>query len=128
MKRLTRDKIVYRLDQAESYATRIVSIEDDTVRFNDRISFPVRPMVGVIGTAPAGEGIETHYPGPHGGNMDNRYVTTGATVHLPVSVPGAMLGVGDVHASMGDGEISMIGLDLHHGISGRNTASARLAR
>jgi acetamidase/formamidase len=32
-------------------------------------------------------------------------VTTGATVHLPVYVPGALLHVGDMHAIQGDGEI-----------------------
>jgi amidase len=69
-------------------------------------------MIGVIGTAPAGEGIATAFPGPHGGNMDNRYVTTGAKVHLPVAVPGALLALGDVHASMGDGEITMVGLEI----------------
>ena len=56
--------------------------------------------------------METAFPGTHGGNMDNRYVTTGATVYLPIQVPGALLSIGDVHASMGDGEITMIGLEI----------------
>ena len=43
--------------------------------------------------------------------MDNRYVTTGSTVHLPVQIPGALLALGDVHAAMGDGEITMVGLE-----------------
>ncbi len=38
--------------------------------------------------------------------------STGATVHLPVAVPGALLAIGDVHGSMGDGEITMIGLEI----------------
>ena len=71
-------------EQADQFATRIVPIEGETVVFNDQIRFPIRPMVGVVGTAPEGDGIETLYPGPHGGNMDNRYVRPGATVHLPV--------------------------------------------
>ena len=99
-------------EQADQYATRIVPIENNTVCFNQHIQFPVRPMVGVIGTAPAGDGMGTAYPGPHGGNMDNRYVKPGAKIHLPVFVPGALLGMGDVHASMGDGEITMIGLEI----------------
>lgn len=98
--------------RTDGYATRIVPIEGDTVKFSDMIQFPVRPMVGVIGTAPAGSGIETLYPGPHGGNMDNRWVKPGAIVHLPVAVPGGLLAIGDVHASMGDGEITMIGLEI----------------
>jgi len=94
------------------FATRIVPVKENIVHFNDRLNFPARPMVGVIGTAPEGRGIVTAFPCTHGGNMDNRYVTTGATVYLPVSVPGALLSMGDVHASMGDGEITMVGLEI----------------
>ncbi len=99
-------------DQAERFATRIVPIQDGAVIFSDEIRFPTRPMVGVVGTAPDGPAIETLYPGVHGGNMDNRFIAPGAAVHLPVFVEGAMLGLGDVHASMGDGEISMLGLEI----------------
>jgi amidase len=99
-------------EKAVGYTTRIVPIRDGRVYFSDRIHFPTRPMVGVIGTAPDGEGVDTGLAGPHGGNMDNRYITTGAVVHLPVGVSGALLGIGDVHASMGDGEITMIGLEI----------------
>ena len=98
--------------RTDGYATRMVPIRGGEVCFSDSIRFPARPMVGVIGTAPAGEGVDTGLPGAHGGNMDNRYVATGATVHLPVAVPGALLGIGDVHASMGDGEITMVGLEI----------------
>lgn len=99
-------------ERAENYATKIIPIVDGTAHFTDRIRFPVRPMVGTIGTAPAGDGVPTAYPGPHGGNMDNNEVKVGATVYLPVAVPGALLAVGDVHASMGDGEISMVGFEI----------------
>lgn len=98
-------------DRARDSATRVVEIRDGSVHFATGICFPVRPMVGVIGTAPATAAVETAYPGPHGGNMDNRYVTTGSTIHLPIAVPGALLALGDVHASMGDGEITMVGLE-----------------
>ena len=99
-------------DQAHHFATRMVPIRSGQVIFSDRIRFPVRPMIGVIGTAPVGAGVATGDAGAHGGNMDNRYVATGATVHLPVVVPGALLGIGDVHAAMGDGEITMVGLEI----------------
>ncbi|HIE30470.1 TPA: acetamidase [Candidatus Poribacteria bacterium] len=97
--------------RADKYVTKIIPIQNGIAHFSDRIQFPVRPMVGVIGTAPSGEGISTGYPGPHGGNMDNNEVKEGAKIHLPVFVPGALLGIGDVHASMGDGEISMVGFE-----------------
>jgi amidase len=98
--------------RADRFVTKIIPIKDGIARFSERISFPVRPMVGVIGAAPSGEGVSTGYPGPHGGNMDNNEVKEGAKVHIPVFVPGALLGIGDVHASMGDGEISMVGFEV----------------
>ncbi len=98
--------------RADRFVTKIIPIRDGIAHFSDRIKFPVRPMVGVVGTAPSGEGVSTGYPGPHGGNMDNNEVKEGAAVHLPVFVPGALLGVGDVHASMGDGEVSMVGFEI----------------
>lgn len=98
--------------QTRNYATKMVKVRDDTVHFGDRIRFPTHPMIGVIGTAPAGKGISTGFPGPHGGNMDNKYVTTGSRVYLPVNVQHALFGLGDVHGAMGDGEITYIGLEI----------------
>ena len=44
--------------------------------------------------------------GVWGGNMDFNEVIEGATVYLPVCVPGALLYVGDGHAAQGDGELN----------------------
>jgi amidase len=98
--------------RAGRYATAMVRVEGQELVYADRLRLPARPMIGVIGTAPAGAAIATADPGPHGGNMDNRYVTTGATVHLPVAVPGALLALGDVHAAMGDAEVTMVGVEI----------------
>ncbi len=97
---------------ADKYATRIVEIREDRVHFDERVSFPTHPMIGVIGTAPAGEGVSTSFAGPHGGNMDNKYAVVGSKVYLPVQHAGALLGIGDVHGAMGDGEITFIGLEI----------------
>lgn len=97
---------------AEKYVTRLVQIEDGVVHYDDRIRFPVRPMIGVIGTAPSGEAVPTLYPGPHGGNMDHNDVKVGSCVYLPVFVEGALFGVGDVHAAMGDAEVTMTGIEI----------------
>lgn len=72
---------------------------------------PLRPMIGRIGTAPADRSVPSVAPGPHGGNLDVREITTGATVYLPVFVPGALLSAGDVHAAMGDGESMISGVE-----------------
>jgi len=98
-------------ERSKTYKTRIAKIEGGEVLFGERIRFPIRPMIGTIGTAPSGEPVSSFYPGRHGGNMDNNLVAEGATVHLPVFVEGALFALGDVHPSMGDGEISIVGLE-----------------
>jgi acetamidase/formamidase len=71
-------------------------------------SVPVRPMLGCVATAP---GIAQAAPGTgdsgrFGGNMDFNEIIEGATVYLPVNVPGALLYFGDGHAAQGDGELN----------------------
>lgn len=69
--------------------TRFVQIEDDVVRFDDFFCFPDRPMIGVIGTAPAEEAV-LRFPGTYGGYMDYNDVKVGSCVYLPVFVEGAL--------------------------------------
>ena len=97
---------------ADRYVTKIVRIEEGIVHFDERFHFPARPMVGVIGTAPAEADVPTLYPGPHGGNMDHNDVKPGVRVYLPIFVEGALFGLGDVHAAMGDAEASMTGIEI----------------
>lgn len=99
-------------DMAPQPMARIIHIKENKWFLNHEWSFPVRPMIGTIGTAVPGPGIATMYSGDHGGNIDNNFVREGATVYLPVKVPGALLGLGDVHASMGDAEASGGGIDI----------------
>jgi len=66
----------------------------------------IHPFLGCVGVAPAGNPFPTTDSGPFGGNMDFTAVTTGATVYLPVSYPGALLTLGDGHAAQGDGELN----------------------
>ena len=79
---------------------------------NDRISFPLRPMVGVIGVATETGTVFNGFAGEHGGNLDNHLHGPGATVYLPVRQPGGMLAIGDMHASMGDGEVCFTGVEI----------------
>jgi amidase len=72
--------------------------------FNDDIVIRPRLMVGTIGTTPLARS-PTGLPGDHGGNIDVPTVGIGASLYLPVFVPGALLQMGDVHSAMGDGEI-----------------------
>ena len=85
---------------------RIVRINDGKITWNDRVSFPVEPMMGVIGVAPdRGEARHNGWAGEWGGNFDIQEVTNRAKVSIAVNVPGALLHVGDMHARQGDGEI-----------------------
>jgi amidase len=97
--------------------TRICSLDGDTVTFPTAagdLRLPVRPMVGSIGTAPAAGSASSLEFGPrHGGNVDCPSITTGSTVLLPVNVPGALLSLGDVHASMGDAEVTGTALETN---------------
>jgi acetamidase/formamidase len=97
------------LDRTWGRTVRTLAIRDGSILWNDRLSIPVKPMIGTLGTAPAGDPIPNSTGGRHGGNMDVQEVCAGSTVYLPVAVPGALLHVGDVHAIQGDGEINMAG-------------------
>jgi acetamidase/formamidase len=61
----------------------------------------------VIGVAPRETDlVDSTPPSYFGGNIDNWRAGKGASVYLPVSVPGALLSVGDPHAAQGDCELS----------------------
>ena len=100
------------IEQVQAPLTHVFRVEGDTIHMTDRISFPLRPMVGVIGVATDGETVTNGFAGRHGGNLDNHLHGPGATVYLPVRQPGGMLAIGDMHASMGDGEVCFTGVEI----------------
>ena len=82
---------------------------DELVGVSDRgLATRLAPFPGVIGMPPDEPGeYSTTPPRAHGGgNIDCRELVAGSTLYLPVTVPGAMLCVGDGHAAQGDGEVS----------------------
>ena len=95
----------------ETEETAIAKVTETATLYKGH-TVPLRKMVGVIGTAPAGEGINTGTPGDHGGNLDTTLMGEGATLYLPVNVEGALLSMGDLHSSMGDGEVMGSGLEV----------------
>jgi amidase len=96
----------------ESDGILMARVDGEHLVLGEKIRFRPRPMVGVIGTAPAEGVVYTAAPGPQGSNIDINAITVGARVHLPVQVPGALLAIGDVHAAMGDGEVSGTGVEV----------------
>lgn len=96
----------------EAMESKIIPIENGKALFNDRLHLPLNPMIGVIGVAPEGEPVSCGTPGAHGGNMDTKLITEGATLYFPVAAEGALFALGDFHAAMGDGEISVSGIEV----------------
>ena len=99
-------------DDIDPTGVMMARVDGDEVVLGDKVRLPLRPMVGVIGTAPAEGVVYTAAPGAQGSNLDVNAIAVGARVHLPVHVPGALLAIGDVHAAMGDGEVSGTGIEI----------------
>jgi acetamidase/formamidase len=100
-------RFVWRLDR-----TRMTGTLDLPGSASRRIEVPLRPMLGRVAVAPAGdEAYGGLWPGDFGGNLDASDVGQGATVHLPVFHEGALFYFGDGHALQGDGEIAGSGLE-----------------
>ena len=92
---------------------------DGTLKFSDKISWPITPFVGTFGVAPDRE-VTTSLDGQGewGGNLDIRDAAPGNKLYLPVFHEGALFYLGDVHASQGDTEFS--------GTAAETKASTRL--
>lgn len=83
------------------------------VEFRPGVRVPLAPFFGAIGVAPpllSGR-ISTTAPGWHGGNLDNKDLTSGSVLFLPVHVQGALVSIGDGHAMQGDGEVTGAALE-----------------
>ena len=76
-------------------------------------ALPLSPFFGVMGVAPppAYGAISTKEPREHGGNLDNKELSAGSTLFLPVWVPGANFSAGDGHGVQGDGEVCINALE-----------------
>jgi amidase len=91
---------------------RQIPLDNGRAHISDSLSVPVRPMIGCIGVAPREGNGSTFMPAyPFGGNMDLREMEAGATLYLPVQVPGALLALGDLHAAMGTAEPTWVSLE-----------------
>jgi acetamidase/formamidase len=90
--------------------TRVPGV-GERAEFLPGIGVPVVPFCGEVGVAPATGPLSTIPPDVHGGNMDTRHLTAGATLFLPVFVSGARLSMGDGHAAQGDGEVCGTGIE-----------------
>ncbi|MGH3863273.1 acetamidase/formamidase family protein, partial [Actinokineospora sp.] len=97
------------LAEQEGIHSKIVRVEDGLVHWDDDLTLDAKPMIGLVGVAPAAGEVATLDNGPHGGNLDIQEVTGGSTISFRVNHEGAYLYFGDVHALQGDGESSGMG-------------------
>jgi acetamidase/formamidase len=84
-----------------------------TAEFLPGIVIPLHPFFGSMGVAPAAElgRVSSNPPGKHAGNLDNRELTVGSTLYIPVFAPGALFEIGDGHAAQGDGEVDQTAIE-----------------
>ncbi len=57
--------------------TTILKREGNELVFKDKVRVQKKPMIGVIGVAPAEGSVANGTPGPHGGNMDCTLIGAG---------------------------------------------------
>ena len=96
--------------------TRVIRLDrqNKTAEVARGVVVPIqRPFFGTMGVAPdplAGR-INSIPPGVHAGNMDNRDLSAGSTMFLPVHARGALFSVGDAHAAQGHGEVDLTAIE-----------------
>jgi acetamidase/formamidase len=95
------------LDRSENTATP--DMPSDKLK---NFKIKLIPMLGCVGVAPYwNQSFDSANLGPYGGNLDYNQIQEGTTLYLPVYQAGALLTIGDGHASQEDGEITGNGLE-----------------
>jgi acetamidase/formamidase len=93
--------------------------------FNEKISFDLRPFIGTIGVCPEFELLSTMSGQfPCCGNWDCRDIKEGSKLFLNCYHEGALLYIGDVHASQGDTELTWVADEIKSEV----TASCRVIK
>ena len=100
-------------DELEEWVLHVWDLRDgEAAVFAPGIRVPMAPFCGVMGVAPAEPGRHPTIRPAGRGELDVRQLTAGATLSLPVEVPGALFSVGDAHAAQGDGEVAGTGIEM----------------
>lgn len=102
-----------------SFSIRRVCSESLTINVDGReIALPQRPMVGTIGVAPTTKRVARDL-GAYGGNLDAIQLCPNSTLWLTAQQYGGGVYLGDVHAAMGDAELSGTGVEVAADVSVR---------
>ncbi|MEH2477992.1 acetamidase/formamidase [Nitrobacteraceae bacterium AZCC 2146] len=91
-----------------------VDVAQRTCRLPWGPEISLAPFFGIMAVAPPLNygTVSTREPRAYGGNMDNKELTAGSTLFLPVWVPGANFTAGDGHGVQGDGESCVNALEI----------------
>ena len=90
---------------------RKIHVDEEAVRWSDRVTLPYSPHIGTLSLSPEIDSISSLTPDNHGGNMDLPDMGPNSITYLPVRVPGARLFIGDAHACQGDGEVCGVAVE-----------------
>lgn len=94
---------------------RIIPLDEKKMigHFADGIEIPLRPFFGSMGVAPPEEAGRWNSAPPwvHAGNLDNKELTAGTSLFIPVFVKGALFEIGDGHAAQGNGEVDITAIE-----------------
>jgi len=92
----------WKLDRANGFAM-LAKPSEHLKNFRVKL----QPMLGCVAVSPGEkQSFQAGWLGSWGGNMDYNGIREGVTVYLTVNQPGALLFVGDGHATQGDGELT----------------------
>ncbi len=90
----------------------VAPVRDGLVHFPPDFVVPARPMIGYVrleSVAP--------YEIDTGGNLDYNSVQPGSTVHIRAQKRGGLFLLTDVHARMGDGELTGTGVEIDSAVT-----------
>jgi amidase len=106
----------YSLQPPVSPATTICQVTKDEVLLplgSRTVHIPTRPFLGTVGVAPPKERrLSLSQSAEYLGDVDVPDLGPGATLILPVHTDGALVSMGDAHATQGDGEITGVAVEI----------------
>lgn len=108
---MTSDKFGYLKNNLDKSINKKIKIKNNKAILNNNVEIPINPMIGVIGVAP-NKKSDNITPKSHGGNMDCKLITEGSFLYLRANVKYGNISIGDLHATMGDGEVCVSGLEV----------------
>lgn len=92
-----------------------IDIQNKTSEVLPGITVPLRPFFGTMGVAPPPTSgrVSSGPPGIYTGNLDNKHLTAGTVLYMPIHVPGVLFSAGDGHAAQGNGEVNLTAIETH---------------